>query len=201
MATAKFHIGQIVEVDTTGFFPGARLQMGDRGTVIRGSHLNHWGEMQSKVLWHKHGFESHMMDARLRIYVNPMDAPGRAKGSLQTSEALRIVLQEEQPHAIEELMRELERARMEREDFAQGNASAPAWSGNFAYTWRTSNQERDRRIGLMNQTLENIADVVTWHDHGQSSEGNPRSDEDCFVQIREHVQAHGFLVEDSDTEE
>ena len=57
-----------------------------------------------------------MTSWRLRVYVNPMDAPGRAKGSLETMQALRVVLQEEETHAMEEVRQDLERARMTAED-------------------------------------------------------------------------------------
>ncbi len=121
-SVARFSIGQIVELDATGFGPGALLQTGDRGTVVRGGFMNRFGAMQAMVLWHKDGRERDMVEDRLRAYVNPADAPGRSQGAFATMQALRVVLQEEEPHAMEEVRRELERARMKAEDFAQGNA-------------------------------------------------------------------------------
>ena len=59
-----------------------------------------------------------MEASRLRVYVGPMDAPGRAKGSFETMEALRAVLKEGKSHMMEEVRRELERARMKAEDYA-----------------------------------------------------------------------------------
>ena len=59
-----------------------------------------------------------MIAERLRLYVNPMDAPGRAKAASETMQTLHTVLQEEeQSHAMDDVLRELERARMQREDF------------------------------------------------------------------------------------
>ena len=137
-----FSIGQIVEiVDTTGFLSGYPLQTSDRGTVIKEVddlvHVVGLMEMTgcALILWHKRDrrplFHSWMIADRLRLYVNPMDAPGRAKGSFETMQALRTVLQEEEAHAIEELRRELERARMTAEDLRSA-----AISPYRLLTWR-----------------------------------------------------------------
>ena len=65
-----FSIGQIVEVDATGFLRGARLQTGDRGTVIATENSRE----ETKVSWHRTGHESWMTSWRLRVSVDPMDA-------------------------------------------------------------------------------------------------------------------------------
>ena len=115
MAT-HFSVGQLVEVDATGLRPEAGLQPGDRGTMVRKAFRNQLGIMEATILWHKNQTESAVPEDRLRVYLNPMDAPGHAKGSFGTMTALRVVLQEEQPHAIKEITRDLERARMTTED-------------------------------------------------------------------------------------
>lgn len=112
-----YNVGQIVELDATGFGPGALLRTGDRGTVIAPGRVDEFRAMVYGVLWHKDGREHDMVEDRLRIFTHPMDKPGRAKGALATMEALRAVLQEEQPRAISEVLRELERARMTAEDW------------------------------------------------------------------------------------
>ena len=109
-------VGQTVEVDAPGIHSEAGLQTGDRGTLGRKTSRNQPGIMEAPILWHKNQTESTAPVDSLRVHLKPMDAPGRAKGSFGTMTALRVVLQEEQPHAIEELTRDLERARMEIED-------------------------------------------------------------------------------------
>ena len=109
-----FTVGQIVELDTTGFVPSSGYEMGDRGTIIDVGGPGY--EPGPKVSWHRTGQKKYMTSWRLRVYVNPMDAPGRAKGSLETMQALRVVLQEEETHAMEEVRQDLERARMTAED-------------------------------------------------------------------------------------
>ena len=116
-ARGLFRVGQIVELDASGFGPGALLQTGERGTVVAPGRVNGVGAVEYKVLWHKDGVESGMVQDRLRMYTHPMDKPGRATGAFSTMEALRTVLQEEQPHAMAEVLRELEGARMAAEDW------------------------------------------------------------------------------------
>ncbi len=52
----------------------------------------------------------------------------RASGAFETMEALRVVLQEEQTHAMSDVLVQLERARMEREDFRQGGGPSNIWA-------------------------------------------------------------------------
>ena len=133
----RFSVSQIVEVEAMGFGEGARLQTGDRGTVVREASRNKIGGMEVAILWHKNLTESTVPEDRLRVYVNPMDAPGRAKASFETMRALSVVLREEMPHAMEEIKRDLERARMTAEDYAQGNARITIGAG-LPTSWRKS---------------------------------------------------------------
>ena len=87
-----FSIGQIVDLNATGFVDSPLLT-GDRGTIIATSLPHREGV---RVSWHRTGLETPMSVWRLRVYVNPMDAPGRAQGSNETMQALRVVLQEEE---------------------------------------------------------------------------------------------------------
>ena len=114
---AGFNVGQIVQLDAWGFGQGALLQTGDRGTVVVRGHLNEFDAYAPNVLWHKNGITAIMSEDRLSVYTNPADAPGRSHGVLSTMQALRIVMREEQPHAMEEGLRDVERARMMAEDF------------------------------------------------------------------------------------
>ena len=69
-----------------------------------------------------------------------MDAPGRSKGAGERVRALSAVIDYEIPHALEDVTRDLERARMTAEDFRQGNAPAFTNDGELAddgeVTWR-----------------------------------------------------------------
>ena len=143
VVSRRFNAGQIIELDATGFLPGAALQTGDRGTILSQGILNEFGHMEHKILWHKNGWETHMIADRLRLYVNSMDLPGRAKGAFETMDALRVVLQEEQPHAMDEVLRELERARMTAEDSRSAMVSPYPTNTGRDVSWREFGMERN----------------------------------------------------------
>ena len=70
---------------------------------------------------------------------------------------------------------------------------------NKSETWRQMNRIHTRNMNEMDRTIMNIADVVLWHENGQTNaSGRPLTDEDCFTQIRTEVQAHGFLNSSDD---
>ena len=97
----------------------------------------------------------------------------------------------------EQVVRDMERARMTAEDYRQGNAPCEH-NPNFL-TWRKLEHCRKLRMEDADQTIKNIADVVKWHENGQTdASGRPLTDEDCFTQIRAEVQAHGFLNSSDD---
>ena len=48
---SRFGIGQIVELDATGFLPAVR----DRGTVVSVARVTVFGILETLVLWHKNG--------------------------------------------------------------------------------------------------------------------------------------------------
>ena len=97
----------------------------------------------------------------------------------------------------EQVILDLERARMTAEDYRQGNARCEH-NPNFL-TWRKLEQCRKLREEDADQTISNIADVVRWHVNGQTNaSGRLLTDEDCFAQIRAEVQAHGLLNSSDD---
>ena len=105
----------------------------------------------------------------------------------------------------EQVILDLERARMTAEDYAHGNAVMNRYRDGAGVdgteTWRQMNRIHLRNMNEMNHTLGNIANAVTWHDHGATSDGIPMDDADCFEQIRAEVQFHGFLEEPSSAED
>ena len=74
-------------------------------------------------MWHESGITTGYFCDALVLYVNPLDAPGRSAGAHRTWAALKVVMNAEQPHAMEEMQRDLERARMEREDLRTATLS------------------------------------------------------------------------------
>ena len=202
-----FSIGQIVEVDATGFLPGVRLQTGDRGTVIATENSRE----ETKVSWHRTGHESWMTSWRLRVSVNPMDAPGRATGSFETMQALRAVIQEEETHAMEEVRRELERARMTAEDL-RGAAFSPYGTNysdpNWRYlTWREFANDRHEMTETMIGRMDSAQDLIEEARHRARRAADSNGDrEDLRVAL---IGTQNILVdarralhdEDSESEE
>ena len=100
----------------------------------------------------------------------------------------------------EQVVRDMERARMTAEDYRQGNAPCEH-NPNFL-TWRKLEHCRKLAIQEAEQTLKNIADVVKLHDNGgQNENGVMVDDEDCFDQIRAEVQHHGFICDEEEASE
>ena len=117
MATA-LSIGSIVAHDHD---PSATLS--SKGTVVSPPWVTPEGD-RVNVIWHDSGVTSPSFVDVLVLYVDPLNTPGRSKGARETWAALKLVLNVEQPHAMEEMQRDLERARMEREDLCQRNIMA-----------------------------------------------------------------------------
>ena len=177
-----FSIGQIVELfDSIGLY-----KVGDRGTVIEMI-----GYQTVKISMHKTCLQTHIMYVKahcLRHYVNPLDVPGRNKRSYETMQALSIVLQEETPHAMQDVCRELERARMTAEDYSEGNSRM---SPN-GLTWRMRKQIYGRIIINQSTTLVQIKDTVKDRFNGYVS------DHECIAQIRESIEElddAGYMME------
>ena len=93
--------------------PSATLSQ--KGTVVSPPYSSMYGD-RVDVLWHNSGVTSPSFVDVLVPYVNPLDAPGRSAGAHRTWAALKVVMNAEQPHAMEEMQRDLERARMTAED-------------------------------------------------------------------------------------
>ena len=110
------------------------------------------------VLWHHTGITTGYYSDLLVLYVNPLDAPGRSSGAHRTWSALKVVMNAEQPHAMEEMQRDLERARMEREDLRTatfspfGPITTP--NGRRMLTWR------EYGIARNETTEEYLAQIV-----------------------------------------
>ena len=155
-----FSIGQIVALNATGFVDSP-LQTGDYGTIIATSLPHREGV---RVSWHRTGLETPMSVWRLRVYVNPMDAPGRAQGSNETMQALRVVLQEEECRAMELVRRDLERARMTVEDM-RGAAFSP-YGTNYSdpnwrfLTWREFANDRHEMTETMIGRMDSAQDLI-----------------------------------------
>ena len=174
-----FSIGQTVEVsdpnglDGCGY--GGYMYL-DRGTVI-----NTFGYALVKIKMHKtrlHYTNTLYAYADcLRLYVNPLDVPGRNKRSYETMQALSIVLQEETPHAMQDVCRELERARMTAEDYSEGNSRMSP----DGMTWRMRKKIYGRIIIKQSATLVQIKDTVKDRFNGYVS------DHECIGQIRESL--------------
>ena len=90
----------------------------------------------------------------------------------------------------EQVLLDLERARMTAEDYRQGNAVDKG-----TQTWRQMMIWTGREMNEMDRTIGNIANVVQSHDNAEVD------DVDCFEQIRLEVQAHGYLSDDTSDEE
>ena len=180
-----FSIGQTVEVSDPngldGFEYGGYMYL-DRGTVIHTI-----GKSLVKLNMHKTRLHySNTLYAWadcLRLYV-PLDAPGRNKRSYETMQALNIVLLEETPPAMKEVIRELEhtrrdveRARMTAEDYSEGNSRM--YSDGM--TWRMRKQIYGRIIINQSTTLVQIKDTMMLRNCGSISDHN------CIAQIRESL--------------
>ena len=175
-----FSIGQIVEVsDPNGLYDYMYL---DRGTVI-----DTIGQHSVKISMHKTRHNRHILyDSvdHFRLYVNPLDVPGRNKRSYETMQALNIVLLEETPPAMKEVIRELEhtrrdveRARMTAEDYSEGNSRMYP----DGMTWRMRKQIYGRIIINQSTTLVQIKDTMMLRNCGSISDHN------CIAQIRESL--------------
>ena len=163
--SARFRIGQIIELDAMGFGAGALLRDGDRGTVLTEAMMNSFGNLEHKILWHRIGKETTMVQERLRLFEDPMDRPGRDQDAFTTVQALSVVLREEQPHALSEVLREMERARMTAEDWRgalespYGNHSDTRNPDYRHLTWREFGQERNEMCDHL-ATINNDAEEI-----------------------------------------
>ncbi len=165
--SAFLHIGQIIELDATGFGAGALLRDGDRGTVLTGAIINGFGNWEHKILWHRTGKETTMVQERLRLFEDPMDRPGRDKDAFTTVQALSVVLKEEQPHALSEVLREMERARMTAEDWRgamvspYGNDSDTRDPHYRNLSWREFGQEKNEMCDHLCNVIDGAEDILS----------------------------------------
>ena len=91
------------------------VQFNDRFTV-----LQILTEGCARLLSHKSGEEHIFHCPHLRPVVYNPEPAGVPRGSFNTLQALNTVVQHSWPDAMQDVLLDLERARMEREDFRQG---------------------------------------------------------------------------------
>ena len=147
--------------------------------MIKQRFIDDFGLGGLVILWRKNLKESTMTEDRLRVYVNPMDAPGRAKGSFQTMEALRVVLQEDESHAMEEVRRDLERARMTAEDYRQGSGGYDERCGTKnTETYRSYTRELFDTVWNYDGTISEINYIA------REARGTQEDQQDALEEIR-----------------
>ena len=164
---AQFQIGQIVELGASGFLPDSTLQIGDRGTITSAARMNEFTEEEVKVLWRQNSRESWMTTRRLSLYTYPMIRPvGRAHGAGDTVRALAKVIEVELPYALEDVTRDLERARMEKEDLHMkyfspyGNNVHRKDPRHRFITWREFGIERDEKCNELVEQIDRACDIL-----------------------------------------
>ncbi len=84
---------------------------------------------------------------------------------------------------LEETTLAMERASMEREDFAQGNAVVYPYLSP-PQTWRSNNSNMCRTMNERNDTIESVVNIVRGADGGTAQD-----QEDALAQIRIELQA------------
>jgi len=162
---SRFGIGQIVEVDApyqVRPLSLRKLRNGDRGTIVEVFDNDLFA-----ILWHKNGRKSELAGYELRLCTDPMDAPGRSKGAGDTVRALAAVINVELPHVLEDVTRDLERARMTAEDFRQGNGPCEGArrDGPFGphLTWREFGEAGEGKcselVGAMDDAKDNLREA------------------------------------------
>ena len=120
------------------------------------------------VLWHKYGSTTSTFSDQLVLYVNPShgeDAPGRSAGAHRTWAALKVVMNAEQPHAMEEMQRDLERARMTAEDLRTAAFSPypiyqPTDPRYRLQTWREVGIERNELVEELLDYINEATDIL-----------------------------------------
>jgi len=148
-----FTVGQVVQLDASSSTQqiGGRIRnAGALATVvelgepfIETSVPGPWDTYA--VMWHTDQVISELVEWELTLYVDPANQPGRTDGAFRTMEALRLVVDVEQPHAMIDIIRELDRARMYAEDCRSGNGPAYVSDG-IPISWRTYAQQMRRRL-------------------------------------------------------
>ena len=63
----RFHIGQVVKLDFSGFSPGARLQDGDLGTILSRGERNEFNHIAYNIKWHRADIIHSMVERRLEL--------------------------------------------------------------------------------------------------------------------------------------
>ena len=95
----------------------------------------------------------------------------------------------------EQILLDLERARMTAEDYSQGNARQ-----HGSHTWRQTHRNIYQNCVRMNHAINNIDTAVQWHERGQTNaSGRPLTPEDCLAQIRAEVNV--VMSDDSESDQ
>ena len=92
-----------------------RCKKRTRALLFRGSgNDGEPGGTYVSVLWHRIEQTYDIPVDMLSRYQNPMDAPDRSKDAFDTVRVLSTVIDVELPHALQDVTRDLERARMHK---------------------------------------------------------------------------------------
>ena len=185
----SFRIGQIVEIISPP--DGSGVQKGDLGTVASEEYRHmdddNW---RIDILWHPLGERRVMMTPMIRLYDNPMDRPNRSAGARETVRALSTVINATLPHALEDAMRDLERARMETEDLRTKSFSPYRKNVHTRdprhrlITWREFAKELDDKCHELLERMDNARDIalgcIEYIDDGDGYFQDSRRARDAF---------------------
>ena len=187
VATAMpFTVGQVVQLDadaSTQQIGGRVRNAGALATVVElrepfteTSVPGPWGSYA--VMWHTDQVISELVEWELAAHVDPANQPGRTNGAFRTMEALRLVVEVEQPHAMIDIIRELDRARMYAEDCRSGNGPAYVSDG-IPISWRTYAQQMRRRL--------DAADVLLFDARNALGDGVLEQMQDVGAEVDEFL--------------
>ena len=108
---SDYRIGQWVKM----LYERFELHRDDIGTVVDFDVDNN--KIEITVLWHRLQREKNVAPWMIQPYEDPLDIPNYSVGAGKTVRALTTAINHTLPYAFEEVTRDLERARMESEDY------------------------------------------------------------------------------------
>ena len=196
MAT-NYRIGQIVEVTD----PWGHVLKGDLGTVVSKPYRFIDGApWMVDVLPHRLDGRFCVPIPNIRLYDNPMDRPNRSAGAGQTIRALSTVINQTLPHALEEVTRDLERARMEKEDLRTKSFVPTTDWDRFGriVTWRELAKNIRRRLTDRSDRMDMACEIARAALESQPSMRTVRR---TFTEIHELLDSDYEQPTESDNEE